>query len=150
MVSSYFLPASLQLSVACQNVEAENKMMVNAEQKLVMENNASSVQALIASFRESFMSIVYTLGGGNGCCYENEKQMISNASSTTTAEARQERLESPPPMVSWHCGTPSTSHPNDNPESVEPPIPLDISRALEKYSDIIVDIVRDKLSKRGL
>ncbi len=148
MVLSYFLPASLQLSVACQNVEVENKMMVNAEQKLVMENNAASAQALMATFRESFMSIC-NFGGSNGCCYENERRMISNASSTT-AEARKERLESPPPMVSWRCGTSSTSHPNYNPESVEPPIPLDVSRALEKYSDIMVDIVRAKLSKRGL
>ncbi len=122
-----------------------------AEKKLVMETSA---EVLLDTYRESFMAICGFLGGNDGCYYyENERRMISKVDGTTTkaAKARQERLESPPPIPSWRCDAASTtSNRNYNPESIEPPVPLDMSHALERYSNIMVDMVRDILSKRDL
>ncbi len=124
-------------------------MEVGSEQKLGTKDNVANAEVLLATYRQSFMSICHFLGVDGGC-YENERQMTSKVD-TTVVDERQERLESSAllPIPRWHCDA-SSSHQNYSPESIEPPVPPDMSRALERYSDIMVDILRDKLSKRGL
>ncbi len=127
-------------------------MIVGGATEKKLATMKANAEGLLATYSESFMAISDFLGGCHS--YKNERQMISKVDGTTTRapKAGQERLESPPPIPSWNCDTASSTNSNQNynPELIEPTVPLDVSHALERYSNIMVDMVRDKLSKRGL